>query len=224
MKSLGGFTRLGGNSGLYQSRRYASKSSGDLFEGVLQGGEAVKGGEGKEASVLKPRIPVQREKVEGQKMRSHYKHKNFLESVAHKRRVPTSMKKVWHEARAVRRLPVKKALSFLEVHPTRSSKHLYSAIRQAKLNAVWRGFREEDLEVCTFSRLPPIPTLQSFVFLVLHAPIHLLLTYFPPIPLSPSKNTQFLGFFYIFLIFFPIFSPLPQTCLPNLSFTRHLLF
>lgn len=54
---------------------------------------------------------------------------------------------MWHEARAVRRLPVKKALSFLEVHPTRSSKHLYSAIRQAKLNAVWRGFREEDLEV-----------------------------------------------------------------------------
>lgn len=105
----------------------------------------------KVANFLKPRIPVQRTGLKLKNMRKHYKHKDFLESVAHKRRVPTSMKKVWHEARAIRRLPVAKALSFLEVYPTRSAKHLKSAVKQAKLNAVWRGFKAEDLEVCTFS-------------------------------------------------------------------------
>lgn len=143
-------------SGLYApsrvntSRSYAAKSGGDLFETVLGGGEAVKDGGAAASNVLKPRIPVKREHSKPNKMRKKYKHANFLESVAHKRRVPTSMKKVWHEARAIRRLPVAKAMSFLEVYPTRSAKHLRSAVNQAKCNAVWRGFRAEDLEICTF--------------------------------------------------------------------------
>lgn len=144
-------------SGLYRAgvtqstRSYAGKSSGDLFTSTLGGGEAVKDGGAKASSLLRPRIPVQRPGLKLKNMRKRYKHKTFLESEAHKRKVPTSMKKVWHEARAIRHLPVAKALSFLEVYPTRSAKHLKSVVHQAKANAVWRGFKAEDLEICTLS-------------------------------------------------------------------------
>lgn len=131
-------------------RYYATKSSGDLFEGALGAAEGVKDGGEKASSLLKPRIPVQRSNLNPKKMRKHYKHADFLESVAHKRKVPTSMKKVWHEAYAIRRMPVAKAMSFLEVYPTRSSQHLLSAVKQARSNAVWRGFKAEDLQICTF--------------------------------------------------------------------------
>jgi len=140
------------------ARGYASKSSGDLFEGALSATEGVKDAGEKASTILKPRIPVQRTNLNPKKMRKHYKHQNFLESVAHKRKVPTSMKKVWHEVFAIRRMPVAKAMSFLEVYPTRSSKHLLSAVRSARANAVWRGFKAEDLEICpSLSPLNPLP-------------------------------------------------------------------
>ena len=148
----------GVSSHLQSTRSYASTSSGDLFSNTLAGGEALKDAAEALAPVLKPRFPIQRRQKPTSGMRKRYKNRDFMESVAHKRRVPTSLKKVWHEAYAIRRLPVAKAMSFLEVYPTRSSKHLLSAVRQAKTNAVWRGFKAEDLEVCTFF------ALQSFLF------------------------------------------------------------
>lgn len=126
-------------------RLYAK--SGDLFESALKASDAKATKE--QENIVKPRIPAPHPKRDPKKMRSKYKKANFLESVAHKRKVPTSMKKVWGEARAVSGLPVARALNFLEVYPTRSAKHLLSAVKQARNNAVWRGFRAEDLEVCT---------------------------------------------------------------------------
>lgn len=71
-------------------------------------------------------------------------------SVAHKRNIGVSIKKLVPLARMVRKTQVNKALDFLAVYPKTNAKFIRKAISSARGNAVAKGYDPDDLYIGTY--------------------------------------------------------------------------
>lgn len=81
--------------------------------------------------------------------------KTFLEpsrlrTVAHKRNVNASVKRLVPIARMVRRAKVDAALNLLDVYPKQNAKLIRKAISSARGNALVKGFDPSDLYIGVF--------------------------------------------------------------------------
>ncbi|XP_049851960.1 uncharacterized protein LOC126328222 [Schistocerca gregaria] len=115
-------------------RSYATKNSSDIFVQAF-------------AHQEQPRIPIPRPKQASSKMRSRYRNRDFLESVAHRRQAQTSIRKLYPICRMIKRAPVDKALRLLDIYPQKAASFVREAVICARNNAVHRKFHAEDLYI-----------------------------------------------------------------------------